>query len=83
VNVTCTITGEAIPGDFQERIEGAVSTYLESVPIHGTVARSAILAAIHKAVPEIDSVSMSAPAADLVLAVAEVATVGTVTVTEV
>jgi hypothetical protein len=83
VDVTCTIAGVAIPADFQERIEGAVATYLESVPIHGAVARSAILAAIHNAVPEVDSVIMTAPAADLALAVAEVATVGTVTVTEV
>jgi hypothetical protein len=83
VDVTCTITGDAIPADFQERIEAAVSAYLRSVPIHGTVARSAILAAIHKAVPEIDSVTMTVPAADIVLGAADVATPGTVTVTEI
>lgn len=83
VAVTCTITGSGIPADFAASISAAVSTYLDGVPIHGVVARSAILAAIHKAVPEIDSVNMTLPAADLTLAVAEVAVAGVITVTEV
>ncbi len=83
VDVACTITGDAIPADFADRIEGALETYLGSLPIHGTVARSAILAAIHKAVPEVDSATLTAPAADVVLGAAEVATLGAVSVTEI
>lgn len=83
VAVTCTITGIAIPADYAARTRAGLASYFASLPIHGTVARSAILAAIHKAVPEIDSVVMSLPAADIALGVAEVATLGTVTATEI
>jgi hypothetical protein len=83
VAVTCTIAGVAIPADFAERIEGEIETYFASLPIHGTVARSAILAAIHRAVPAVDIATLITPAADVALGVAEVATLGTVTVTEI
>jgi hypothetical protein len=83
VPIECTITGEGIPADYLSKIAGARSAYLRGVPIHGLVARSAIIAAIHKAVPEIDSVNLITPASDITLADAEVATDGTLVATEV
>ncbi len=82
IDVTATISGDAIPSDFQTRIVAGVARYFAGLPIHGIVARSALLAAIHKAVPEVDVALMSAPAADVVLGVNEVATAGAVTITE-
>ena len=83
VTVTATIHGAAIPGDFRARIETVVAAYCASVKIAGTVARSAILAAIHKALPEVDVAVLTLPAADIVLGPLEVPTSGVVTVTEV
>ena len=83
VAVTANIQGEAIPSDFQTKIEGKIAAYLASVKIHGTVARSAIIAAIHAAVPEIEIVDLTLPAADTLLDVAEVPVMGVVTITEV
>jgi len=82
VLVTGTIQGEAIPSDFQSKIEAAVLRYFASVKIHGIVARSAIIAAIHKSVPEIEIVTLTLPAADTVLGVNEVPISGTISITE-
>lgn len=83
VAVVATITGPGIPGDFRPNIEAKIRAYLSSLPIHGTVARSALLAAIHAAVPEVTSATLVSPAADIALGVSEVATFSSATITEV
>lgn len=81
--VSATIHGAAIPSDFLPKIEAAVAAYFASVKIAGTVARSAIIAAIHRAVPEIEVVVLTLPATDTVLGALEVPTPGVVTIVEV
>lgn len=83
IAVAATIHGTAIPSDFQAKIEAAISAYFASVAIHGTIAMSAIIAAIHKAVPEIEEVTLIAPAANILLDVAEAPLAGVITITEV
>ncbi len=83
VVVTAAIHGTAIPADFQSKIELAIAAYLASVKIAGTVARSAIIATIHQAVPEIESLTLTYPAADIPLGAFEVPTSGPITITEV
>ena len=83
VPVTAQITGPNIPADFQAKIEGEVVKYLASLPIGGTVARSALLTAIHKAVPQVTSATLVAPASNVPMPVDTVATPGDVLVTEV
>lgn len=83
VAVTATITGEDIPASFEALITAELGTFFASLDIGADVFRSAIIAAIHKAVPEIASVTLTVPAADTTIAVGEVPVLGTVTVTEV
>jgi hypothetical protein len=83
VAVTCQITGEGIPANFLDTIEGALESLLLSLPIGGTVYRSRLIATIHEAVPQIASVNLILPAADVALAVNEVPVLGTLIVTEV
>jgi hypothetical protein len=83
VAVTATVHGAAIPSDYVAKIEAAVAAYFASVKIAGTVARSAIIAAIHNAVPEVDVVTLTAPVADIALGALEVPTSGAVSVVEV
>lgn len=82
VAVTATIVGEDVPEDFDDLIATEIAAYLATVDIGGVVYRSKLFAAIHKAVPEIESVVISAPAADITLASDEVPTPGTQTITE-
>lgn len=83
IDVTATISGDDIPEDFADLIDAEITAYLAGVPIAGVVYRSAIIAAIHRAVPEIDTVTLTVPAADVTLGAPEVATPGTYTITEV
>lgn len=83
VSITATIHGEDIPAGFASTIATALAVFFAQTQIGEAVYRSAIIAAIHGAVPEIDSVVLSVPAADAVLVASEVPVLGTVAVTEV
>lgn len=83
VPLTAQIQGDSIPPDFQSLIAAEYAKYLASLPIEGTVARSAILAAIHRAVPQVTTATLVLPAADFTPATGQVAAPGTVLVTEV
>lgn len=83
VPLSTQITGAGIPADAASAIEREYVKYLASLPIEGTVARSAVLAAIHRAVPQITSAVLLAPAADVDLGVGEIAVSGSITVVEV
>jgi hypothetical protein len=83
IAVTATVQGDDIPANFASLVAAEVSAYLASVPIYGVVYRSALIAAIHRAVPQIDSVALTVPAADVALGVGEVPVPGVSTITEV
>lgn len=83
VNLSAQIQGTAIPEGFQALVAGEYAKYLASLPIGGTVARSAVIAAVHRAIPQATSVNLLAPAADVAPAVGEVAVPGSVTVVEI
>lgn len=83
VNVAAQITGEDIPANYAELVNGALGTLFIALPIGATVYRSRLIAAIHAAVPQAVSVNLVAPAIDTVLAASEVPIVGTVAITEV
>lgn len=83
VNITAQITGESIPANFAELINGALGVLFLALPIGGMVYRSRLIAAIHTAVPQAVSVNLIAPAADVALAANEVPVVGAVAITEV
>ncbi len=82
IAVTAQVLGDNIPAGFEGLIEAEVTAYLASVDIAGTVYRSALIAAAHRAVP-LDSVMLTVPAADVALDIHEVPTPGAVLVTEV
>jgi len=64
-----------------------VATYYATLPIAGFIARSALIALAHDYLVSAGAsdvtVELSTPAADVQLAAGEVATAGTITVTEV
>jgi uncharacterized phage protein gp47/JayE len=66
INVAATLT-PAQP-DLEDAIASALTAYLATVPLGGTVARSAIFAAIHGAAPAVTSVTLTSPANDATLA---------------
>lgn len=83
VNVTYTVSGDDVPADYATRAEVALNALLSATPISdGTtiVARSAVIAAIQTAVvaggAKNLSVVVSAPAADVALALGHVAIPG-------
>lgn len=85
-NVNATITGDDLPADFEDLIESKLQTLFADPtksPIGGLIATSVIIHAIHEAVPDADSVTLIAPAADVQLAANQVAILGTVTIAEV
>jgi len=83
INVTATVTGVNIPANYAELAEGAIVTYLAAVKIGGVVATSAIIAAIHKAIPQATIVTLTLPTASLELEVYQVPTLGILTISEV
>lgn len=83
VAVTASIVGDGIPSDAEETIEAEIAEYLAAVAIGGFVYRSALIAAIHRAVPQVDSATLTVPAADVALDDSEVPVLGVVTITEV
>ena len=83
INVTATITGDDIPADFLALIEAEIGLLLASLDIGGVVATSAVIAAIHRAVPQVTSCTLTLPAANIDLAAGIVPTPGTIAVTEV
>jgi hypothetical protein len=83
IPVTCQVLGANIPAGFEGLVGAEISKYLATVDIAGVVYRSALIAAVHRAVPAAASVIMSVPAADVVLDVQEVPTPGVITATEV
>jgi len=81
--VTMDISGTDIPAGFAVTIETALGVLFSSIAIEGLLATSKIISTVHEAIPEIDTVTLTLPAADVDLAVGEVITLGTVTVNEV
>jgi hypothetical protein len=83
VNISAQISGPGIPAAFHAAINGALGKLFVGLPIGGTVYRSRIIAEIHNAVPQIASVNLVSPVADVVLTAGNVPTLGTLAVTEV
>jgi hypothetical protein len=83
VAIAAQISGDAIPSTFLDAVEAELARVFVDLPIGGTVYRSRIIAAIHKAVPQAASVSLATPAVDVTLTAAQVPVVGTVAVTEI
>ncbi len=83
VAVTAQIHGTDIPASFATAISGALGQLYASLGIGETVYRSRIIATIHAAVPQIESVGLISPAADVVLGAGDVPTAGALAVTEV
>lgn len=81
--VTVDISGMNIPAGAAATIESALGTLFSATAIEGLLATSKIESTIHNAVAEIDTLTLTIPAADVDLAVGEVITLGTVTVNEV
>jgi uncharacterized phage protein gp47/JayE len=79
VNVRATLAGKAqYTADAQAAAAGAVQAVVASTPIGGTVYRSALIEALMS--PEgVDNVTLTTPAADVVLTATQVATAGTIT----
>lgn len=84
ITVTATISGEDIPSNASSLISIALSA-LFSLPASqgGVIARSKIDQIMHEAVPAIESITLTVPAADVELTIAEVPVLGTLTITEV
>lgn len=82
IAVTATITGDDIPADFAATIGDALDAKFSTFEIGEDVYTSAIIAAIHDAVPEIKSVTLTLPAATVTIDADEVPVLGTVTITE-
>lgn len=82
VDVTATISGTDIPADFLDRITAALDKLFATYNMGQTVARSAIIAAIHNAISQIGSVTLTVPAADITMAGNNFPVTGTVGVTE-
>jgi phage-related baseplate assembly protein len=72
--VDVTVTGTDIPGDAQSSIETRLTAFFGSIDIGGLVSVSKITQEIHAAVPEIDTLTLTLPAADASLSAGEVAT---------
>lgn len=83
VHIIAQITGEDVPADYLERINGALGTLFISLPIGGVVYRSRLIATIHAAVPAAASVNLLAPSLDVAVGAGAVPVVGDVSVTEV
>ena len=90
IAVTYTVSGDDIPGTFEDLASDALDALLSTIPISdGTtlVARSAIIAAIQDTLVANGAknltVAVSVPASDVVLAVGEVSTSGVYAGTEV
>lgn len=79
VPISMQVLGDNLPTDFGTRITAKLGALFALLKIGGTVYRSALIAAAHLAVPEIRSVVLLTPAADVSLLVSEVPTLGTVT----
>jgi len=81
------VAGDGIPTTAAADIGARVATYYATLPIAGFIARSALIALAHDYLVSAGAsnvtVELSTPAADVQLAAGEVATAGTITVTEV
>jgi hypothetical protein len=81
VNVTAEISGDDIPLDFEAQITDALGVFFASVPVDGSgVSVSRISKLIHDTIPEVTSVTITAPAGNVALAVGQAPVVGTVDV---
>jgi hypothetical protein len=86
--ITATVTGGDVPADVEALAEAALGAMFAALPIGPcTLARSAVYAAIHGVLVTAGVtnpvVALSVPATDVTLTAGQVATLGTVTVTEV
>ena len=86
VNVTITYSGDDFPAGFDDAAEALLLSLINSVPIQGMVARSALIAAVdnYARAQGASNVSVlcSAPAADVTVLEDYVATGGTISVSE-
>ncbi len=83
IAVTATIEGDDMPADFEDTIEDALAALFATLDIGSDVSLSMISHTIHEAIPEIDRVVLTLPAADVVVPEGYVPTAGAVTITEV
>jgi baseplate J-like protein len=82
VNVTATISGDDIPLDFEDLITTALGAFFSDVPVDGSgVAVSRLIKLIHDTIPEITSVTITIPAANVALAIGQAPITGTVSIT--
>jgi hypothetical protein len=92
-NVTATVSGEDIPAGAEDSIEAALVIVFAGIPlgavdpiISGKVTRSAIISSIHSKLVALGAtgvaVTLTIPAADTTLDPGQVATLGTVAITE-
>lgn len=83
IHVTATITGSDIPAGADDLIEAALGVLFSSVnPDGATVARSRIDKLIHDTIPQVVSVTITVPAADITLVIGEVPVTGTIVIAE-
>jgi hypothetical protein len=82
VNVTATIAGDDIPGDFEGTIESALGLLFAGLDIGEDVATSLISHTIHDSIPQIKSVTLTQPAAAVTIDAGEVPVLGTVSIGE-
>jgi len=83
VNISAQITGPNIPATYLEAVNGRLGVLFLSLPIGGDVYRSRLIAEIHAAVPQAESVNLVTPTGDTVVAASAVPIVGTLAVVEV
>jgi uncharacterized phage protein gp47/JayE len=87
IDVTATVSGGNVPATIEDLVESALAAMLAEIDIGGLVALSAIYSVIHGVLVDNDvtspTVTLTVPASDTSLADGEVATIGTVSVTEV
>jgi hypothetical protein len=84
IDVTATIVGDDIPAGAEDTIRDALEVFFAGVDVDGSgVAVSKIIKLIHDTIVQINSVTVTVPAADVVLAIGEAPVVGTVSIAEV
>lgn len=79
--VAVTITPGFVLADATPSVDAAISDYVNSVPVGGTIYVAGIIRAVF-GLPGIDTVQVTAPAADVTSTATEKPVIGTVTVNE-
>lgn len=80
VTVALTFAAGYVLADVQPSVLQAITDYINSIPVGGTVYRAGIYHAVY-GLPGVLTLNVTLPAADVAVAVTEKATVGVVTIT--